>query len=93
MSRCDAESARRAGVNCADFYRLQALVADQVRVFRTRLRSFLSDFDRNSSFNKEDRATKHRSETYMGSESADAHDKIALVHNVLQERRDTAEKQ
>jgi hypothetical protein len=83
MARCDAESARAVGVNCADFYQRQARVASQTGALRIRLRSLGVVLRTGRRPSGQDQATAARFDRYMGSETARDHNKVALAHNVL----------
>ena len=83
MARCDVASARAAGVDCRVFYRLQAQVADQVRVFRGKLRGLAAVLQRHERLGSQDLAAISRLEKYMGKGAGGEHDKVGLVYNVL----------
>ena len=83
MARCDTGSARSAGVSCPEFYRLQALVADQVRVFLGRLRSLEAALSQERELSQQDRATAARLDKYMGKGTANDRHKTTVVNNIL----------
>lgn len=83
MARCDAQSARTAGVSCAEFYRLQREVADQTHRFRLDLRSLGGALSRRGAAGQQEQATAARLDKYMGAGTGHDRNKIAFVHNVL----------
>lgn len=83
MARCDAGSARTAGVACSAFYRLQAQVADQVHRFLDALRVLEEDRAKGAAFSHKDKSTATRLDKYMGEGTSREHRKVSLVFAVL----------
>lgn len=83
MARCDIGSARKAGVSCLEFDRLQTQVADQVRVFRADLQSLGAALHGRGALSRHDKLTSARFDKYMGKGTASTYANIALTNNIL----------
>lgn len=83
MARCDISSARTAGVDCAQFYRMQTQVAGQTHRFRLALRAVGAVAHRGGALTEHDQTTAARLDKYMGLGVASQCNRVASVHDVL----------